>query len=86
MEALEAERLLAGPHPATPHDDDDELGPVAIYMTKGDRRRLRLLGLSLGNMSLQRMGTRPWNAFLESHGQPRLTPVLQGKQLAEEAD
>lgn len=85
-EELEAERPPEGPRPLTPHDDDGELGQVSIFMTKGDRRRLRYLGLHLGNLSLQRMGTRALNAFLESHGQPRLTPVLQGKPTAEEAD
>ncbi|WP_132251565.1 hypothetical protein [Methylobacterium segetis] len=83
---MEAEMSSEGPRPLTPHDDDGKLGQVSIFMTKGDRRRLRYLGLHLGNLSMQRMGTRALNAFLESHGQPRLTPVLQGKPSPEEAD
>lgn len=83
---MEAERLPEGPRPLTLHDDDNDLGQISIFMTKGDRRRLRHLGFHLGNLSLQRMGTRALNAFLESHGQPRLTPVLQGKPSAKEAD
>ena len=83
---MEAERLPKVLRPLTPHDDDGDLGQIAIYVTKGDRRRLRFLGIHLGSLSMQRMGTRALNAFLESHGQPRLTPVLQGKPSAEKTD
>lgn len=79
LREVEAEQPTQVPGPLHPHEDDDELGQVSIFMTKGDRRRLRYLGFKLGNLSVQRIGTRAINAFLESHGQPRLTPVLQGK-------
>lgn len=86
LQEIEAERPTEVPGPLTPHEDDGKLGQVSLFMTKADRRRLRYLGLKLGNLSMQRMATRALNAFLESHGQPRLTPVLQGKPSAEEAD
>lgn len=86
MQEVEAESPTSIPGPLTPHEDDGDLGQVSIFMTKGDRRRLRYFGLKLGNLSMQRMGTRALNAFLESPGQPRLTPVLQGKSPAEDTD
>lgn len=51
-----------------------------MFVTWGDRYRLKKLGLNLGNTSLQRLGHRAWNALLASHGQPGLTPVLTGQR------
>ncbi|MBB2965172.1 hypothetical protein [Methylobacterium sp. R2-1] len=83
---MEAERPSDALLPLTPRDDDGKLKAVSILVTKTDHRRLRGLALSLDNLHLQGLGTRALNAFLESHGQPRLTPVRQGKRSAQETD
>ena len=83
---MEAERHNEAPVPPTPRDDDGKLKAVSILLTKADHRRLRGLALSLDNLHLQGLGTRALNAFLESHGQPKLTPVRQGKRLVKETD
>lgn len=83
---MEAEGASADLLPPTPHDDGGKLKAVSILVTKADHRRLRGLALNLDNLHLQGLGTRALNAFLESHGQPRLTPVRQGKRSAKETD
>lgn len=77
----EAEASPFAPPPPLDHPNpgpEDQLVQVGIFVTSADRWRLRKLGLLLDNTSLQRLGHRAFNALLVSHGQPGLTPVLQG--------
>jgi len=67
----------APPTPTPPDASGQELVQISMILTEGDRLRLRRLGIEL-DTSLQRLGHRAWNAFLASHGQLGLTPVLQG--------
>lgn len=82
IEEAEAKPFTPPPpldHPL-PDPDDGRLVLIGVYVTSADRWRLRKLGLLLDNTSLQRLGHRAWNALLASHGQPGLTPVLQGSR------
>lgn len=78
IKEAEADPFIPPPSLAKPHPDDDQLVQISVFVTSGDRYRLKRLGLHLDNTSLQRLGHRAWNALLASHGQPGLTPVLQG--------
>ncbi len=48
--------------------------PVNVFMTPGDRKRLRQLSLDTG-LSVQRLGHEAWNLLLEARGLPPLEPV-----------
>lgn len=69
--------LASPPLLAQSRPGDDEYVQISMVLTEGDRYRLKRLGLKL-DTSIQRLGHRAWNAFLASHGQPGLTPVLTG--------
>jgi hypothetical protein len=59
-------RPLTPPPLAKPHADDGKLVQVSMFVTSGGRHRLKKLGLSLGNRSLQRLGHRTWVALAAS--------------------
>lgn len=77
IEEAEASPLPAPLPQPHPRPGDGDLVQISMILTEGDRHRLKGLGLKL-DTSIQRLGHRAWNAFLASHGQPGLTPVLTG--------
>ncbi len=56
--------------PVAPHS----IVPVNVFVTPGDRKRLRQLSLDTG-LSVQRLGHEAWNLLLEARGLPPLEPV-----------
>lgn len=77
MEEAAASQPTPPAAPAQMVPVNEDLVQISMMLTEDDRLRLRRLGIEL-DTSLQRLGHRAWNAFLASHGQPGLTPVLQG--------
>lgn len=77
IEEAEASPLIPPAPLAQPRPGDGELVQISMILTEADRLRLKMLGIKL-DTSIQRLGHRAWNAFLASHGQPGLTPVLTG--------